>query len=133
MLLFGITLKELLTVLLPIIGGAVVWLWQSYASWSQSKSDQTAASKASDLAAEEHRDALTFELLQAARTEVAQMREEISMLRPLQRYVIHLEQALTHIQNIIEAPTPEMKKLAEDSARLFLERIRNDTKNTLGK
>lgn len=132
-MLLGITFKELLTILLPIIGGAVVWLWQSYSTWKNDRANETSARKSSDLAAEEHRDALTFELLQAARTEVAQMREEISLLRPLQRYVIHLEQALTHIQNIIEAPTPEMRKLAEDSARMFLERIRNDTKNTLGK
>lgn len=132
-MLFGIEFKEILTVLLPIIGGAIVWLWQAYAGWKKDKSDLDVAKKTSDLAAEEHRDALTFELLQAARTEVAQMREEIQMLRPLQRYVIHLEQALTHIQNIIEAPNAEMKKLAEDSARLFLERIKSETKDTLGK
>jgi small-conductance mechanosensitive channel len=132
-MLLGLTIQEILTVVLPLIGGAIVWLFQSWQQGKKDKLDADTQRSANELSAEAQQNALTFELLQAARTEVAQMREEIAMLRPLQRYVIHLEQALTHIQNIIEAPNQKMKELAEDSARLFLARIKEDTKNTLGK
>lgn len=132
-MLLGLTISEILTVILPILGGAIVWLFQSYQQYKKDKLDSETTKGKNELDAEAQQNALTFELLQAARTEVAQMREEIAMLRPLQRYVIHLEQALTHIQNIIEAPNQRMKHLAEESARLFLERSREDAKNTLGK
>lgn len=124
-MILGFTLQEIFTVLLPVIGAAVMWLFQSYQTWIKDKSDIDTSKGRVELDAEAQQNALTFDLLQAARNEVAEMRAEIAMLRPLQRSTFQLEQALMHLENIVTAPNKEIKYAAEESARMFLARTKD--------
>lgn len=89
---------------------------------------------------EEHRDDLTFQLLQTARnevgvayTEMKDLREEVKTLRALELHFFHFQQALDHLEAILFASTPELKVAAERTAKAFLNRMRRlqEAKGTL--
>lgn len=69
------------------------------------------------------RDGLTFELLDAARSELGQMRQEVEKLRPMESHLYHLQQALEHLELILNAD-PESRAHIERQARAFLNRMR---------
>jgi hypothetical protein len=74
---------------------------------------------------EEHRDGLTFELLDAARSELKGMRDEVSKLRPMEAHLYHLQQALEHIDALLAAAVDQGGLIiAERNARAFLKRMR---------
>lgn len=71
-----------------------------------------------------HRDRLTFELLDAARAEVAAARAEGAELRSLQSRLRHFEEAIEHIVALLEASElGSGLDVAERHARVFLARI----------
>jgi hypothetical protein len=80
--------------------------------------------QSADLKIEEHRDGLTFDLLSAARTEVAALRQEVERLRPLDKHLQDFETALEHIEALMSPMNSADRRAAERSARAFLNRIR---------
>jgi hypothetical protein len=87
-----------------------------------------------------HRDDLTFKLLEsarvemnAARAEVDDLREETRKLRSLEQHFYHFQQALDHIEALLESRDPVARKAAEKNARAFLNRMRRmqDAKGTI--
>jgi hypothetical protein len=81
-------------------------------------------SQSADLKIEEHRDGLTFDLLNAARAEVAALRTEVERLRPLDKHLQDFETALEHIEALMSPMNPSERRATERSARAFLTRIR---------
>lgn len=78
-----------------------------------------------------HRDELTFELLQnarsemlATRTEMDGLRTEIQKLRSMEDHFFHFQQALDHIEALLMAKTDGERTAAERNARAFLNRMR---------
>jgi len=87
-----------------------------------------------------HRDKLTFELLENARTEAAilrseldELRKETNTLRKLERHFYHFQQSLDHLEALLTATTPEVRADAERNARAFLNRMRriNEAEGTI--
>lgn len=81
-----------------------------------------------------HRDDLTFELLQAARSEVSgarlemkELHDELRTLRSLEQHLYHFQQALDHLDAILHAPTQDERTAAERVAKAFLTRMRRLT------
>lgn len=74
---------------------------------------------------EKHRDGLTFQLLDAARVELSEMRKEVSKLRPLEAHLFHLQQALEHIEALLSTDDSE-REVAERNAKAFLRRMRTN-------
>lgn len=76
-----------------------------------------------DLEIEKQRDGLTFSLLDAARSELAALREQVEKLRPATTHLQHFEAALEHINALLSAKDPAERAAAERSARAFLKRM----------
>lgn len=119
------------------VGSAVLtWCGQAYAyrgKKTKEKHDQ-------DDRLEIHRDELTFQLLEASRTEVAgarlemdELRRETKQLRSLELHFFHFQQALDHLDAVLHAKDPSTRKTAERNARAFLNRMRRmqDAKGTI--
>lgn len=122
------------------LGGLAAWLGQAAIAWIKSRGDQASSAKSTEARMEEHRDNLTFELLQEARThlsmvktEVVELRREVKVLRELEKHFFYFEQSLDHLETILSAPTPEERHTAERNARAFLTRMRrlNEARGTL--
>lgn len=77
-----------------------------------------------DFDIEKHRDKLTFELLQAARSEISALRLEVERLQPNGQHLRHFEAALDHLEALLSAGTEEERAVAERQARAFLNRMR---------
>lgn len=87
-----------------------------------------------------HRDELTFELLQNARSEMAgaraevdDLRSEVRKLRSMELHFYHFQQSLDHLEALLFSNTTELRVAAERNARAFLTRMRrlNEAKGTL--
>ena len=111
------------TLLVAAGGGGVTFLTQCCAAWMKSRGDRHKVDRAVDVQLEEHRDALTFQLLEAARAEVAAARLEVQQLRPLEQHLYHFQQALEHIEAMLSA-SEEQRLMTERNARAFLNRMR---------
>jgi hypothetical protein len=105
-------------------GGGLTLLAQGASTWLKARGERHSADRTVDAQLEEHRDRLTFELLDAARTEVAAARHEAASLRPMVARLAHFEEALDHIHALLHADTVEEKNAAERRARAFLHRMR---------
>ena len=114
-----------LATLIPslVAGGGMTWLGQVVLARVNGRAAQDNARIAADADLEKHRDGLTFELLGAARTELTAMRTEVEKLRPLEGHVFHLEEALNHLDALLNA-TPEDRRNIERNARAFVNRMR---------
>jgi hypothetical protein len=77
-----------------------------------------------DLDLEVHRDGLTFELLEAARKEIASLRVEVERSRINEDHIRHFDEALQHIEGLLLAENAGERKAAERGARAFLNRMR---------
>ncbi len=75
---------------------------------------------------EEHRDHLTFELLDAAREEVTAVRKDMAEYRQMNTRVAHMEEALDHLHALLHADGDSERQAAERRARAFLRRMRPD-------
>lgn len=78
-----------------------------------------------------HNDELAFELLKsarveigAARIEIEELRGEVNTLRALESHFYHFQQALEHLEAILNVEAPEERAMAERNARAFLIRMR---------
>lgn len=92
-------------------------------SASSASATAHAEERAADLKVEQHRDELTFQLLEAARNEVQQLRREVERLRPADNHLQLFETALEHIEALLAADDAS-RPAAERSARAFLKRMR---------
>ena len=99
------------------------WLGKAYLSRQVLAGESKKAELDTDAALEKHRDGLTFQLLEAARFELSEMRKELTQLRPLEAHLFHLQQALEHIDALLTAD-PDERPSAERNARAFLRRMR---------
>lgn len=78
-----------------------------------------------------HRDGLTLNLLQSARDEMNQareeavhLREEVRSLRAMEDHFYRFQQALDHLEALLFPDSPEARVIAERNARAFLVRMR---------
>ncbi len=105
-------------------GGAFTWIGQSVVALVRARSEHKKAAAAADATVEQHRDGLTFDLLKAAREEVAAARREAADMRALQARLLHFDEALAHIAELIEARrTGGDAERAERHAQAFLQRM----------
>lgn len=121
------------SVALVMGGGGTTIIAQAVGGWWKSRADRKTAELSNDLKLEEHRDSLTFELLEAARAELTEMRVEVQRLRPMEAHLIHFEQALEHIERLLGADNEQARMMAERNARAFLNRMRRlaDARGTI--
>lgn len=112
--------------------GLAGWFGNAYLVRLKIKAEGAKALLDVDAVLEKHRDGLTFQLLDAARTELVLMRGEVEKLRPMESHLYHLQQALEHIEALLN-PDPDSRALAERNARAFLNRMRRleDAKGTI--
>jgi hypothetical protein len=106
-------------------GGGLTLLAQSGTAWLKARGERHRTNRDADVKLEEHRDKLTFDLLDAARVEVAAARDEAASLRPMVARLAHFEEALDHIHALLHAQMGEERKAAERRARAFLSRMRS--------
>ena len=105
------------------MAGLFGWVGNAWLQKSKAKGDTRTAEINADAALERHRDGLTFQLLDAARVELAEMKREVNVLRPLEAHLFHLQQALEHIEALLSSD-PGERAVAERNARAFLARMR---------
>jgi hypothetical protein len=105
-------------------GGGTTIFAQAVGGWWSGRRDDQRAQREADVKLEEHRDSLTFDLLTAAREEMASLRAEAASLRPLMVHAAHLEEALDHLYAILHADGDLERKAAERRAKAFLKRMR---------
>lgn len=113
------------------VGGVAVFLGNLVIQWVKTRGDRSSAQASAEVQLEQHRDKLTFDLLAAARSELAVVRDQLTaargeaeLLRPLQARLAHFEEALDHIEALLNSDTPEEEAAAERRARAFLNRMR---------
>lgn len=105
--------------------GVAGWLGNVVLEMVKGRGARVAADREADLKLEQHRDGLTFQLLEAARTEVAALQTQVSQLRPLEGHLIHFSEALMHIERMLIVPhDSENRSQIEREARAFLNRMR---------
>jgi hypothetical protein len=88
------------------------------------KVDARTSDRKADLDLEVHRDSLTFQLLEAARSEIQQLRLEVERRRLGEEHIRHFDDALVHIEALLLAENDTDRKAAERQARAFLNRMR---------
>lgn len=119
-----------------VVSASVTWASMAYAYREKRRVERVKHSDRLEI----HRDELTFDLLQNARTEIGavraeveDLRQEISTLRELEKHFYHFQQSLDHLEAIMFAQTSEDRAAAERNARAFLTRMRrlNEAKGTL--
>ena len=110
-------------------GGSTVFA-QAIAGWWNGRNAEHRSQRDTDVKLEEHRDSLTFDLLAAAREEMAALRSEASSLRPLLFHAAHLEEALDHLYALLHAEGDIERLAAERRAKSFLRRMRPDQGET---
>lgn len=103
------------------VGG---WIIAVITQWMRSRDRRHISDSSTGLKLEEHRDALTFQLLEAARVELAELKAEVQRLRPMEAHLIHFDEALRHMEALLIASTDAEKRRAELYARAFLNRMR---------
>jgi hypothetical protein len=105
-------------------GGGVTLLGQWASDWIKSRQTSSQHEMSLDAQLEQHRDNITFDLLKAAKEEITSLREEVIQLRPLSPRVAHLEEALEHIDSMLNASNDIERELAGKRAEAFLKRMR---------
>jgi hypothetical protein len=109
-------------------GGGATWLGNGLLTWFRDRDGRHATDLGHEVKLEEHRDKLTFDLLSAARVEVASARDEVAALRPtvarLAMREAHLDEALDQIDGLLNSDTAEEMKAARRRARAFVNRMR---------
>lgn len=111
--------------------GAAGWLGSVIMEMVKGRGARIAADRDADLKLEQHRDGLTFQLLEAARTEVSALQRQVSELRPLEGHLIHFSEALMHIERMLVVPaSSENREQIEREARAFLNRMRRGQEAT---
>jgi hypothetical protein len=102
-----------------IAGGGLTWLGNGLFQWFKSRGDR-------DVQLEEHRDGLTFDLLKAAREDIATLRLQVADYGELTVKAAHIEEALDHIYALLHAEGDAEANAARRRATAFLKRMRPD-------
>lgn len=76
-----------------------------------------------DAKLEEHRDKLTFDLLNAARQERAAMAADLERWKTIAAHLEDFDMALSYIEALLAADSDQARDLVARSARAFLDRI----------
>lgn len=100
------------------------WFGRGWLQHQRQRSEEKQHALDHEATIEQHRDSLTFELLQAARDEVRIVREEIVKLRPFENHFFHLQQALEHLEAVCFSPDEDSRTQAERAAKAFLRRMK---------
>lgn len=95
-------------------------MWGAFRTWR----GRIDANLNADVKREEHRDSLTFDVIDVAREEIKRLNTEAAQLRPLVIHMAHLEEALDHLHAILHAEGEAERKAAYARARAFLRRMR---------
>lgn len=103
------------------IGG---WIIAALVQFMRSRDTRHVADRTADAKLEEQRDALTFQLLEAARTELAELKAEVQRLRPMESHLFHFDEALKHLEALLSATTEAERRRAGRFAQAFLNRMR---------
>lgn len=111
-------------------GGGTTVFAQAIGGWWNGRAADHRSQRDTEVKLEEHRDSLTFDLLKAAREEMAALRSEASSLRPLMLHAAHLEEALDHLYALLHADGSTERLAAERRAKAFLRRMRPDQGDT---
>jgi len=107
------------------LGGGVTLVGQGVVAWIRGRLAAAQNRDTLDAGVEQHRDRLTFDLLQAAREEVALARKEAQELRYLQSRLHHFDEAIERIVALLSAqPNAPDYKVAERQAHAFLARMK---------
>lgn len=106
------------------VGGVLAYVGNLAIQWLKTRDERSSAQASADVQLEQHRDKLTFDLLAAARSEVAAARADAAESRSLQAPLAHFEEALDHIEALLNAHGPDECHAAERRARAFLNRMR---------
>lgn len=132
--------SSLITLAGIILSAVLTWLTQAWMHRRKQSDEASVAQIESHGRLEIHRDELTFELLQSARTEmqsarieVEELRDEVRKLRSMENHFYHFQQSLDHIEALLFAENDNDRIMAERNARAFLQRMRrlNEAKGTI--
>jgi hypothetical protein len=104
--------------------GLIALLSRHYLTRDKQRNEAKASERKNDLDVEVHRDSLTIQLLETARSEVAALRVEVERLRPNEAHIRHFEMALNHLERMLLAENDPERKRAERGARAFVNRMR---------
>lgn len=92
--------------------------------WLRGRDERHRADNETDIKIEEHRDGLTVEMLELARSEIKDLRSVVSELRPLVPKLAHLDEALDHLHALLHSCSEGEQRAAERRAAAFLRRMR---------
>ncbi|WP_267395592.1 MULTISPECIES: hypothetical protein [unclassified Sphingomonas] len=119
--------------IIPMLGasGVAGWAGNAILQWSKARGERDQARASAEIDLEQHRDKLTFDLLSAARSELAAARAEVAELRPLQTRLAHIEarlahfeEALGHLEALLGSRDAPERAQAERLAKAFVTRMR---------
>lgn len=108
-----------------LLTGVLGWFGKAVLEWYRGRANKYSVDRDTDFKIESHRDALTFQILEQAREELSLMRVEVARLRPLEAHLVHFEQALNHLENLLNAKG-DTRAAAEAAALDFLERMKKN-------
>lgn len=118
-------MMDLTTITPTVILTAIVTLAGNWlVGWARNRVDLHKINSDVEIRIEEHRDNLTFQLLKAAKDEVAAARAEVALFRPLARHLADFEEAIDHIERLVAATDDREVKAARDGAMKFLGRLK---------
>lgn len=110
-----------------VITTAAAWFGQGWRYRERTKKEKDEQADRLEI----HKDELTFQLLQSARTEMnatknemETLRDEVRTLRALEQHFYHFEQSLDHLQAVLHAKDDDEVKTARRNATAFLNRMR---------
>lgn len=112
------------TIPVVIVTSILTLLGNAFVGWLKQRADLRKINSDVEIRIEEHRDNLTFQLLKAAKDEVAAARAEVALFRPLARHLAHFEEAINHIERLVAANDEKEISVARDAALKFLNRMR---------
>lgn len=110
-----------------ILSAIASWIAAAYLNYEKRKDQRVERGDKLEI----HRDELTFELLQGARSEMASarlevedLRSEVKKLRSMESHFYHFQQSIDHLEAILFPENDEVLKVAEKNARAFVNRMR---------
>ena len=106
------------------LGGLSTWLGQTGLAYFKHRAHAQQVKGEQTLTLQQHHDKLTFELLRAAREEVAAARVEAQELKALQLRLIHFDEAMEHIEALLRATDPAEQAIVNRRAQQFLIRMK---------
>lgn len=107
-----------------VSGGGVTVFCQAIAGVIKAQLGYRQGAVAADVKLAEHRDNLTFELLNAAEKSIRALQTELEELKPVSAQARYLAEALDHLHALLHAEGDLEWKAASRRARAFLRKLR---------